>query len=224
VEQLEKLVAKAGSTVQRNRLTFKVGNILFQNPWRKTPYSLFESCRGCLDLKLSYSKLNQLLFKFLEKNSLRQCTSEIRIGGDALRRNVAPAACRAGASVALGIRVAPLPRPHAGRGAPSPHARASRHLGVHPAARRRDRAVLAGCAPRTAGPTAALPPYARRPRASTTASISHRHPLVTRSGRAYKTNPFLLPRAPPPPPSHHCRRRSTPSSGRSLYNPSGRAP
>jgi hypothetical protein len=215
VEQLEKLVAKAGSTVQRNRLTFKVGNILFQNPWRKTPYSLFESCRGCLDLKLSYSKLNQLLFKFLEKNSLRQCTSEIRIGGDALRRNVAPAACRAGASVALGIRVAPLPRPHAGRGAPSPHARASRHLGVHPAARRRDRAVLAGCAPRTAGPTAALPPYARRPRASTTASISRCHPSSPSASAPIKAGHFSFParHRPPipplsPPPEHRLPRPS----------------
>jgi hypothetical protein len=41
VEKLEKLVPKAGSTVQGNRLTFKVGNCLFQNLWRKTPYSLF---------------------------------------------------------------------------------------------------------------------------------------------------------------------------------------
>jgi hypothetical protein len=46
VEKLGKLVAKAGSTVQPNRLTFKVGNCVIQNPWRKTPYSLFESCRG----------------------------------------------------------------------------------------------------------------------------------------------------------------------------------
>jgi hypothetical protein len=46
VEKLEKLVAKAGFTVQKNRLTFKVGICVFQNPWRKTPYSLFRSCRG----------------------------------------------------------------------------------------------------------------------------------------------------------------------------------
>jgi CxxC motif-containing protein (DUF1111 family) len=46
VEKLEKLVAKAGSTVQGNRLTFKVGNSLFQNLWRKNPYSLFGNCRG----------------------------------------------------------------------------------------------------------------------------------------------------------------------------------
>jgi CxxC motif-containing protein (DUF1111 family) len=46
VEKLEKLVAKAGFTVQKNRLTFKVGNSLSRNLWRKTPYSLFENCRG----------------------------------------------------------------------------------------------------------------------------------------------------------------------------------
>jgi CxxC motif-containing protein (DUF1111 family) len=46
VEKLEKMVAKARSTVQGNRLTFKVGNSLFQNLWRKPPYSLFGNCRG----------------------------------------------------------------------------------------------------------------------------------------------------------------------------------
>jgi CxxC motif-containing protein (DUF1111 family) len=46
VEKLERLVPKATSTVQANRLAFKVGNYLFQNLWRKTPYSLFEIDRG----------------------------------------------------------------------------------------------------------------------------------------------------------------------------------
>jgi CxxC motif-containing protein (DUF1111 family) len=46
VERLEKLVLKAASTVQANRLTFKVGNCLLQNLWRKTPYSLFRIDRG----------------------------------------------------------------------------------------------------------------------------------------------------------------------------------
>jgi CxxC motif-containing protein (DUF1111 family) len=46
VEKLEKLVPKAASTVQENRLAFKVGNCLLQNLWRKTPYSLFENDRG----------------------------------------------------------------------------------------------------------------------------------------------------------------------------------
>jgi CxxC motif-containing protein (DUF1111 family) len=42
VEKHEKLVAKAGSTVQGNRLTFKVGNSLFQNLWRKTHIAFLE--------------------------------------------------------------------------------------------------------------------------------------------------------------------------------------
>jgi hypothetical protein len=46
VKKLEKLVAKAGFTVQGNRLTFKVGICVIQNPWRKNPYSLFGNCRG----------------------------------------------------------------------------------------------------------------------------------------------------------------------------------
>jgi hypothetical protein len=46
VENLENLVAKAGFTVQKSRLTFKVGIGVIQNLWRKTPYSLFENCRG----------------------------------------------------------------------------------------------------------------------------------------------------------------------------------
>jgi hypothetical protein len=46
VEKLEKLVPRAGSTVQANRLTFKVGNCVIQNLWGKTPNSLFGVCRG----------------------------------------------------------------------------------------------------------------------------------------------------------------------------------
>jgi hypothetical protein len=46
VEKLEKSVAKEGFTVQKSRLTFKVGIGVIQNLWRKTPYSLFENCRG----------------------------------------------------------------------------------------------------------------------------------------------------------------------------------
>jgi hypothetical protein len=46
VEKLEKLVPKAASTIQENGLTFKVGNCLLQNLWRKTPYTIFENDRG----------------------------------------------------------------------------------------------------------------------------------------------------------------------------------
>jgi hypothetical protein len=37
VEKLEKLVPRAGATAQANKLTFKVGNSVIQNLWRKTP-------------------------------------------------------------------------------------------------------------------------------------------------------------------------------------------
>jgi hypothetical protein len=46
VEKLEKLVAKAESTVQGNRLTFKVGNSLFQNLWEKTPIAFLKIVEG----------------------------------------------------------------------------------------------------------------------------------------------------------------------------------
>jgi hypothetical protein len=42
VEKLEKLVARAGFTVQKNRLTLRVGICVIQNPWRKTPIAFLE--------------------------------------------------------------------------------------------------------------------------------------------------------------------------------------
>jgi CxxC motif-containing protein (DUF1111 family) len=46
VEKLEKLILKAASTVQANRLTFKVGNCLFQNLWRKPHIAFLELIEG----------------------------------------------------------------------------------------------------------------------------------------------------------------------------------
>jgi hypothetical protein len=46
MEKLEKLVARAEFTVQKDRLTFIVGIGIIQNPWRKTPYNLSRICRG----------------------------------------------------------------------------------------------------------------------------------------------------------------------------------
>jgi hypothetical protein len=46
VEKLEKLVPKTASTVQENRLTFKIGNSFLQILLGKTLYSLFENDRG----------------------------------------------------------------------------------------------------------------------------------------------------------------------------------
>jgi hypothetical protein len=47
---------------------------------RKTPYSLFESCRGWLDLQLSCSLLGQVLFKFLEIFTSKQCHCKFLTG------------------------------------------------------------------------------------------------------------------------------------------------
>jgi hypothetical protein len=46
VEKLEKLASKAASTIQANRLTFKVGNCFLHILLKKTLYSLFENDRG----------------------------------------------------------------------------------------------------------------------------------------------------------------------------------
>jgi hypothetical protein len=46
VKKLENLVAKAGSTVPGNRLTFKVGSSVFQNLWRKPPIAFLKIVEG----------------------------------------------------------------------------------------------------------------------------------------------------------------------------------
>jgi hypothetical protein len=66
VEKHEKLAQRTVSPVHGHRLTFKVGNLFLQNLLRKTPYSLFESGRGLLDLQLSYSSVGKVLFKIFE--------------------------------------------------------------------------------------------------------------------------------------------------------------
>jgi hypothetical protein len=46
VEKGKKLGQLSASPVQRNMATFKVWQRFVQNPLRKTPYDLCESCRG----------------------------------------------------------------------------------------------------------------------------------------------------------------------------------
>jgi hypothetical protein len=46
VEKLEKLVTRAGSTIQANRLTFKLGNCVIQNLWGKPPIAFLEVVEG----------------------------------------------------------------------------------------------------------------------------------------------------------------------------------
>jgi hypothetical protein len=46
VEKLQKLVPRAGATVQANRLTFEVGNCVIQNLWGKPPIAFLEVVEG----------------------------------------------------------------------------------------------------------------------------------------------------------------------------------
>jgi hypothetical protein len=46
MENCEKPLARQISLFFQNVSTFKVGTTFLQNPLRKTPYGLFESCRG----------------------------------------------------------------------------------------------------------------------------------------------------------------------------------
>jgi hypothetical protein len=72
VEKHEKLAERTISPVHGHRLTFKVGNLFLHNLLIKTPYSLFESGRGLLDLQLSYSPVGKDLFKILEIIEFKQ--------------------------------------------------------------------------------------------------------------------------------------------------------
>jgi hypothetical protein len=66
VEIGEKLDLPAVPPVFQNRPTFNVGTTFLQNPLRKTLDGLYKSCRGYLDLQLSYSSLGALLFEIFE--------------------------------------------------------------------------------------------------------------------------------------------------------------
>jgi hypothetical protein len=46
VEKLEKLVPRAGATVQTSRLTCKVGSCVIQNLWGKPPIAFLEIVEG----------------------------------------------------------------------------------------------------------------------------------------------------------------------------------
>jgi hypothetical protein len=61
----------------------------FVHRWlRKTPYALCRSCRGMLDLQLSYSNLGALQFNFLEKTVVKQGNPEMISRRNALLRDV----------------------------------------------------------------------------------------------------------------------------------------
>jgi hypothetical protein len=56
---------------------------------RKIPYALCRSCRGMLNLQLSYSNLGALQFNFLEKTTVEQGNPEMFPRRNALLRDVA---------------------------------------------------------------------------------------------------------------------------------------
>jgi hypothetical protein len=77
-------------------VAFKVGKPLLQNLLRKTLYSRFESGRGLLDLQLSYSPVDAVLFKEIEICVLKQRVSKTKwVGRDVeLRRRTHAAPAR----------------------------------------------------------------------------------------------------------------------------------
>jgi hypothetical protein len=66
VEIGEKCGQPTAAPVHWDMITFKVGKLFPQKPLRKTPMSLYRSCRGQWDLQLWYSLIGALHFKFLE--------------------------------------------------------------------------------------------------------------------------------------------------------------
>jgi hypothetical protein len=72
VEISEKLGQPPVPPVFQNRPTFNVGMTFLQNLLRKTLDGLYKSCRGYLDLQLSYLSLWALLFNFLEFRAFKQ--------------------------------------------------------------------------------------------------------------------------------------------------------
>jgi hypothetical protein len=76
-------------TVHRRPENSQVG-MHFVHSWlRKRPYTLCKSCKGILDLQLSYSNLSALQFNFLEKTTVEQGHPEMISRRNALLRDVA---------------------------------------------------------------------------------------------------------------------------------------
>jgi hypothetical protein len=68
----EKAWSTLAVTVHRRPENSQVGMQFVHNRLRKRPYALCESCRGMLDLQLSYSNFCALQFNFLEFWSVKQ--------------------------------------------------------------------------------------------------------------------------------------------------------
>jgi hypothetical protein len=89
VEMCEKPRSMLPGTIHRRPEICQLG-IAFVHKWlRKTPYALCRSCRGMLDLQLSYSNLGALQFKFLEKTAVKQGNPEMISRRNVLLHDVA---------------------------------------------------------------------------------------------------------------------------------------
>jgi hypothetical protein len=74
----EKLESTLEVTIHRRPGNLQLG-MRFVHKWlRKRPYALCKSCRGLIDLQLSYLLLGPLQFKNLEKNLFKQSQTKFR--------------------------------------------------------------------------------------------------------------------------------------------------
>jgi hypothetical protein len=89
VEMREKAWSTLVVTIHRRPENLHLGMQFVQKWLRKTPYALCRSCRGMLDLQLSYSNLGALQFNFLEKTAVEQGNPEMFPRRNALLRDVA---------------------------------------------------------------------------------------------------------------------------------------
>jgi hypothetical protein len=77
VEMCEKAWSTLRVTIHRRSEICHLGMQFVHNWLRKKPYALCKSCRGMLDLQLSYSNFCALQFNFLEFWSVKQGYTEI---------------------------------------------------------------------------------------------------------------------------------------------------
>jgi hypothetical protein len=162
VEMREKAWSTLVVTIRRRPENNQVGMHFVHNWLRKRPYTLCKSCKGILDLQLSYSNLGALQFNFLEKTTVKQGNPEMISRWNALLRDAArrQAPDRAPASLAgprrRGTTVTAGPTASASTSAPNtPSPRAARPRAERTDPRRPTNgiaAVLRPCAPPCCAP------------------------------------------------------------------------
>jgi hypothetical protein len=94
VEMREKPRSTLPGTIHRRPEICHLG-MHFVHKWlRKTPYALCRSCRGMLDLQLSYSNLGALQFNFLEKTAAEPGNPEMFLRQNAFPCDVVRRRCQ----------------------------------------------------------------------------------------------------------------------------------